>query len=105
VQIALTWPQYVDINCFVKSSLSACVAAASPAHRYSEFARRGLHGGCDPEIVLSLPADLAATQRDQIDGVAGEMPRAHGPAGAARDQLDLPLTRAQDLPGPRSPEL
>ena len=104
MQIALACPQYVDINYFVKSSLSACVAA-SPAHRYSELARRGLHGGCDPEIVLSLPADLAATQRDQIDGVAGEMPRAHGPAGAPRDQRSMALTRAQDLPGPGSPEL
>ena len=52
-------------------------------------------GGCDPEIVLPLPADLAATQRDQIDGVACEMPRVHGPAGAARNQRGLALTRAQ----------
>jgi hypothetical protein len=35
--------------------------------------------------------------------VAGEMPRAHGPAGAPRDHLDLALTRAQDLPGPGRP--
>ena len=56
--------------------------------------RRGLHRGGDPKVVLPLPADLAV-QRDQIDGVAGEMPRVHGPACTARDQLGLALTRAQ----------
>jgi hypothetical protein len=56
--------------------------------------RRGLHRGGDPKVVLPLPADLAV-QRHQIDGVAGEMPGVHGPAGAARNQLGLALTRAQ----------
>ena len=54
-----------------------------------------LHGGCDPEMGLRLPANLAATQRDQIDGVACEMPGVHGPAGAAGNQRGLALTRAQ----------
>ena len=55
--------------------------------------RRGLHRGGEPKAVLPLP-DLAVP-RHQIDGVAGEMPGVHGPAGAARDQLGLALTRAQ----------
>ena len=54
-------------------------------------------------VVFPLPADLAAVQRHQIDGVAGAMPGVHGPAGAARDQLGLALTRALALPGPGSP--
>jgi hypothetical protein len=41
--------------------------AATPAHRYSELARCGLNGGCDPEVVLPLPADLAAVQRERIE--------------------------------------
>ena len=39
-----------------------------------------------------------------VTGVASEMPGVHGPAGAARNQRGLALTRAQDLPGPGSPE-
>jgi hypothetical protein len=61
--------------------------------------RRGLHRGGDPKVVLPLQADLAV-QRHQIDGVAGEMPGVHGPAGAARDQRGLALTRAQACLGP-----
>ena len=57
--------------------------------------RRGPHRGGDPNGVLSLPANLAAVQRHQIDGVAGEMPGVHGPAGAARNQRGLALMHAQ----------
>jgi hypothetical protein len=42
-----------------------------------------------------MPADPAAAQRHQIDGQAGEMPGVYGPAGAARNQLGLALTRAE----------
>jgi len=56
--------------------------------------RRGLHRGGDPKAVLPRPADLSVRRR-QIDGVAGEMPLVHGPAGTARDQLGLALTHAQ----------
>jgi Transposase, Mutator family len=49
--------------------------------------RRGLHRGSDPKVVLPLPTDLAV-QRHQIDGVAGEIPRVHGPL-APRDGLGL----------------
>ena len=49
-------------------------------------------------MILLLSADLVV-QRHQIDGVAGEMPGVHGPAGAARDQRGLALTLAQEVLG------
>jgi hypothetical protein len=63
-----------DLLAFPNIRAHAIKQTTTPAHRYSELARRGLHRGCDPEIVLPLPGDLAATQRDQIDGVTCEMP-------------------------------
>ena len=72
----------------------ASPSSRAPAHRHLELMRRGLRRGGDPKVVLPLPADLGV-QRHQIDGVAGEMPGVHGPAGAARDQLGLALACAQ----------
>jgi hypothetical protein len=65
--------------------------------------RRGLHRGGDPEIVLPLRQLTLAVQRHQIDDVAGEMPGVQCPAGAARDQRGLALTRAQVCLDPESP--
>jgi hypothetical protein len=71
-------------------------AAFGDALAKSESQQPPQHTGTSSSCAAACIAP--PSQRHRIDGVAGEMPGVHGPAGAARDQPDLALTRAQALP-------